>query len=260
MPRLFIAIYRSVIAQDFSALSDWFWDECKAMKRGWELFIFSGLVIFILTSCWDSRIEDGLKNEIVNLKEDNRNMKQDIAALNTQLIPFRTIALQKYTGSEAEAVRKLGESIAAMQQMELDSARTIIRLEHDLEETKIKAAPVALIPKQMQIQTNGDSTITAKMVFVFSKNGVPAIIQLIAQVGDNSTNTITGFDPDASCGAFQSGAGMHQVSENRKVHLLTYSPIGGIATCVNFTVSGESSVQISRNCDVKPFVLQMPLR
>ena len=58
------------------------------MKRGWELFFFSGLVIFILTSCWDSRIEDGLKNEIVNLKEGNRNLKQEIATLKTEVAPI----------------------------------------------------------------------------------------------------------------------------------------------------------------------------
>jgi hypothetical protein len=95
------------------------------------------------------------------------------------------------------------------------------------------------------------------LFFHYSKNAVPGLIQIAAQLPDNSTNTITGFEPDAGCGAYSTGEGSHQVRENGKIHLLSYAPIAGLATCVNLTISGESQVQIAGNCDLKTFVVDI---
>jgi len=50
-----------------------------------------------------------LKNKIDQLEKENSNKTAEIQRLETQLTPFRTIALEKYTGSEQEALKKLAE-------------------------------------------------------------------------------------------------------------------------------------------------------
>jgi hypothetical protein len=48
-----------------------------------------------------------LKNKIDQLEKENSAKTDEIQRLETQLTPFRTIALEKFTGSEKEALRQL---------------------------------------------------------------------------------------------------------------------------------------------------------
>lgn len=46
-----------------------------------------------------------------NLKQKNLELTSEVQRLETQLTPFRTIALQKFTGSEQEVLRKLANEL-----------------------------------------------------------------------------------------------------------------------------------------------------
>lgn len=55
------------------------------------------------------------KKDIADLKEGLRNKDSEIQRLETQLTPFKTIALEKYTGSEQERLHKLAERIQELE-------------------------------------------------------------------------------------------------------------------------------------------------
>ncbi len=52
-----------------------------------------------------------LEKKIEQLENDNSDKTAEIQRLETQLIPFKTIALEKYTGSEQEALRKFAQEL-----------------------------------------------------------------------------------------------------------------------------------------------------
>ncbi len=54
---------------------------------------------------------DQYKTDIADLKENLSGKDSEIQRLETQLTPFKTIALGKYTGSEQEALRKLAQEL-----------------------------------------------------------------------------------------------------------------------------------------------------
>lgn len=55
------------------------------------------------------------ETDIADLKEGLRNKDSEIQRLETQLTPFKTIALEKYTGSEQERLQKLAERIQELE-------------------------------------------------------------------------------------------------------------------------------------------------
>ncbi len=52
-----------------------------------------------------------LENKIAQLEKENFDKTAEIQRLETQLTPFKTIALEKYTGPEQEALRKLADEL-----------------------------------------------------------------------------------------------------------------------------------------------------
>jgi prefoldin subunit 5 len=70
--------------------------------------------------------------QVPKLKSDNENLKQslqtkeaEIQRLETLLTPFRTIALERYTAPESEALRKLASDMNRVQQDLQDKSDTI---------------------------------------------------------------------------------------------------------------------------------------
>ena len=63
-----------------------------------------------------------LKDRIFNLEKENADKTAEVQRLETLLAPFRTIALERYTGTEADALSKL-----ALRINELESSLNTIR-------------------------------------------------------------------------------------------------------------------------------------
>lgn len=55
------------------------------------------------------------KGDITALKDELKDKKTEIQRLETQITPFKTIALEKYTGSEQERLNKLSERIKELE-------------------------------------------------------------------------------------------------------------------------------------------------
>ena len=77
------------------------------------------VIIFVLSSLWIGYREifkiPLLKSEILNSTKEIHRKDLEIQKLETQLTPFKTIALEKYTGSEQEKLQKLVERIKQLE-------------------------------------------------------------------------------------------------------------------------------------------------
>ena len=77
------------------------------------------VVLFIFISLWLGYTEffrvPSLKRQTDNLNIEISKKDSEIQKLETQLIPFRTIALEKYAGSEQEALNKLAKQLASLE-------------------------------------------------------------------------------------------------------------------------------------------------
>ena len=91
-------------------------------------------------------------NQRSELKNNNDEMQKEIISktamiqrLETMLTPFRTIALEKYTGSEREALLKLASKTQLLEQSDLFKTQRIAELEVALQKTRQMAQPNRLI-------------------------------------------------------------------------------------------------------------------
>jgi len=85
----------------------------------------------------------GLNQEVSSLKEKVeqqdaiiRNKTQEIQRLETQLMPFRTIAIQKFTGDDKEAMHKLADYVISLQERVAEQTRRISELREQVGQAK----------------------------------------------------------------------------------------------------------------------------
>lgn len=84
-------------------------------KASVQTAIVSGVFLLIgigIPYCFEI---PNLKNKIYQLENENSSKTAEIQRLETQLTPFKTIALEKYTGSERERLQKLAERILELE-------------------------------------------------------------------------------------------------------------------------------------------------
>lgn len=89
---------------------------CQPVGIRAALIIVVGSIIVAGINIWHER--SGLKIDNEKYKNENSELRQQISQKNseiqrleTQLTPFKTIAIEKYTGSEQEALRKLANEL-----------------------------------------------------------------------------------------------------------------------------------------------------
>jgi len=104
------------------------------------------VILFICGFLWLSYSEvfriPMLKNKMESLKVKIDEGTAEIQRLEILLTPFRTIALEKYTGSEQEALRKLAEDL------EILESRTIA-LEERLASRILSSAQISIITEKI---------------------------------------------------------------------------------------------------------------
>ena len=87
-----------------------FWQRIKPYLRLHPVVqaaIITGLLAFA-GMWWRSNSESSiLRTKVTEQNQKIASQRADIQRLETQLTPFKTIALEKFTGSEQEALRKL---------------------------------------------------------------------------------------------------------------------------------------------------------
>ena len=134
------------------------------MKKQWHqyvgiraaIIIAVGGIIVAAMYIWNSRSElkqsnVKYKNEmkekdarITDLQQQLSQKDVEIQRLETQLTPFKTIALEKYTGSEQEALEKLAQSLKIIE------SKTAA-LENQLTPRKLTPEQIAVIAEQISL-------------------------------------------------------------------------------------------------------------
>jgi len=112
---------------------------------------------FGLVGLWlGSRLEASqLKHRVAGLEASLIHKDAEIQRLETLLTPFRTIALERFTGSDAEVLKKLAEQLTLLQSADERKAAEI---------NKLKATVTDLTPAFMLLETKqveeGDVWVT----------------------------------------------------------------------------------------------------
>jgi hypothetical protein len=108
------------------------------MKKQWHqyvgikaaIIIAVGGIIVAAMHIWNSRSE--LKQENRRLSQLSSEQSAEIQRLETLLTPFRTIALERYTGTEDEVLQQLAKRIKTIDASLADAKKTIENLKQEL--------------------------------------------------------------------------------------------------------------------------------
>ena len=87
-------------------------------KAGVQAAIVGALALVVVTLIPIALKVPDLESENAQLKGKLGEKTAEIQRLETLLAPFRTIALEKYTGSENEALAKLASQINLLQSLD----------------------------------------------------------------------------------------------------------------------------------------------
>ena len=227
----------------------------KATVQG-ALVAAAGLIIITLIP---------IALQVPKLQEANHTLERSIGEKNvqlqrleTQLAPFKTIALERYTGPENEALAKLAGQVQLLQRLDEEKTAKIQTLERSLEKTSAQASPPVLSLASSSI-SDKDGAKVATLRFNSSKNVPLGAIVFVAEVSTFSLTPppkIVDFWPDANS-AFVSGNDSKKIAEDGLSARLVYSLVGAGAPVVDLTVSSEATVTVTGNYIEKPIQIDI---
>jgi hypothetical protein len=181
------------------------------------------------------------------LKSDNKRLEREVAdktaeiqRLETLLTPFRAIALEKFTGDEKEALRKLADYVIELQKKDAEQTRLIGELQEEVGQAKQMYGPPTLIPLGKQIKKT-ESGYEAIVQFKPSNNSrVDGYTFKARVVGGNID--IQSFGGSVDHHVMVSGPG--KISEDKKSAEATFNPLSGNPT-IKIVVSAEGIIELT---------------
>lgn len=240
-----------------------------ASKKKWyqyvgvqaALILASGAIIVAILNICQSRSQLSQDNQqyekdFAELKDDLKSKNAEIQRLETLLTPFRTIALERYTAPEAEALSKLAEQINQLQSNDELKSQRIRELESQLRITAEKAAPptLSLYSKNVESKARG---LICTVHFTSSKNTSLGAIQFIVNLPTNSEAIIKNIWPSTKGGAFETGSDSKLISDDGKSARLIYHLMSAVHPVIEITLSGPSMVSISGNYLPNPEIIEV---
>ena len=196
-----------------------------------------GLIIATLITVGHQRSALKLDNE--TLEREVTNKTAEIQRLETLLTPFRTIALEKYTGNEKEALRKLAEYVIALQEKDAEQTKRIKELQKEVDHAKEMYGPPTLIPIGKQIK-KVDAGYEAIVQFKPSNNSRVDGYSFKTKViqGDMS---IISFGGSVDHHAFVGGS---KISDDKKSAEASFNPMSGNPT-LKIVVSNNGVLELT---------------
>jgi len=220
------------------------------------------IIIFILLSggVWISYNEvlriPSLKDKITKLEKETQIKTEEIQRLETSLIPFKTLALEKYAGSENEVLKKLADKIKELEQLDALKNEKISSLGVEVQQAKENVQPNQLIFASKEILKNNNEYIVT-LKFRASKNEQIGQVILIVKIPRFSKEHIIDFWPTQGQ-IFVSGEESKQISEDRHSARLAYQPLYSPSILVDLKVSGPISyVSLRGNLGIEPFIVNL---
>ena len=103
-------------------------------KASVQVAIVSAISLIIVTLLTIGHQRSQLKSDNKKFERELADKTAELQRLETLLTPFRTIALEKYTGTEAEPLRKLADYVVDLQKRDVEQAQRIKELQKQLQE------------------------------------------------------------------------------------------------------------------------------
>jgi len=197
-----------------------------------------GLVVVTLITIWHQRSQ--LKADNKALQGEVQQTKAEIQRLETLLTPFRTIALEKFTGDEKDALRKLADYVIELHQRDVEQTRRIAELQKEVDKTKEMYGPPVLSPLGKQIKKT-ESGYEAIVQFKLSNNSRVDGYTFKAQVVQGE-GTIQSFGGSGEHHAMVGGPG--KISEDKKSAEAYFNPLAGNPT-IKIAVSDEVTIELT---------------
>ena len=213
-----------------------------------------GLIIVTIITIAHQRSQ--LKSDNIRLQRENDSKTTEIQRLETLLTPFRTIALEKYTLPEAEALRKLAKQIGVLQDADKQKTEKITQLENELIQTKSLAEPCKLTFLSKKIE-KVDQGYLVILRFKPSKNERLGLLAFSAALPVNTDKQILDFWPSSKGSPFTSGKDSKKIENDGKSARLIYSLLGFGYPSIDLVVSGPTKVQIQGNNGLETFEIDV---
>ena len=186
----------------------------------------------------------GITSKVSELK--NLVKKQDtiiidktseIQRLETLLTPFRTIALEKFTGNEKEALRELVNYVDKLQEKDKEHAILLKELETQLDISNEKTSPPVLKINSVSVKKT-ERGYQAIIPCQMSNNNYVDLFRFKAQVVSGDCEII-------GLGANQSiFTGGHAKSDDQKIAITRFRPIAGDPV-IQLIVSNKCVVELT---------------
>jgi len=101
-------------------------------KASVQTAMVTGAVLSVITIVTILHQRSELNQENKHLRSLSKDQSEEIQRLETLLTPFRTIALDKFTGTDAEVLQQLAERIRTIDASLADAKKTIDSLKEEL--------------------------------------------------------------------------------------------------------------------------------
>ena len=221
--------------------------------------LVAAAALIIVTSVPIALQVPNLNDEIRFLERKLGERSAEIQRLETQLAPFKTIALARYTGPENEALAKLAGQVELLQRLDEEKTAKIKALEESIQKTSAQASPPKLTLESYEISDVNEGKVLS-LRFAPSKNVPLGIVMFNAEVSKfvlGPPAKILDFRPNAKFGAFQSGEDSKKISNDGFSARLAYQPMGAGPLSVNLTLSSGATVTLKGNYLGAPITLEV---
>jgi len=225
-------------------------------KASVQVAMVSGIGLILVTLITIAHQRSQLKSDNIRLQRENDAKVTEIQRLETLLTPFRTIALEKYTLPEAEALRKLAGQIGVLQNADKQKTEKIAQLEKELIKTKSLAEPCKLELLSKTIE-KVDQGYRVTLRFKPTKNERLGMLSFSAALPINTDAKILDFWPSSKSLPFTSGKDSKKIIKDHKYAQLMYSLVGFGYPSIDLLISGPTKVQIKGNNGLEPFVIEV---
>ena len=137
-------------------------------KASVQVAIITGIfaILIAIMNIWYRYSETNIENIKLNekIEQKNEDLKKSDAKINSQereiqrletlLTPFRTIALEKYTGTESEALSMLANKIEEFQLTIIEKTKKIQELEENIKKLETASLPRTISVEKFNTLTN----------------------------------------------------------------------------------------------------------
>lgn len=221
-------------------------------KVGVQVSMVTAIGLIIATGMTIAHQRSQLKEDNTRLQRENEQQRAEIQRLDTLLTPFRTIALERYTLPEAQALRKLAEQIGVLQEADHQKSERISQLEIDLKRTESLAEPCKLVLHSKSM-TKDEKGCRVTLLFRPTKNESLGLLDFGAALPVGSSERIRDFWPTQKTSIFTAGEDSKKIADDGKSARLMYSLLSFGYPSVDLVVSGPTKVQIQGNNGLQTF-------